>query len=135
MTCNIEKESREICALDEVLYWRDEYMSPLARGSKTRVKPDPRMKGDNRYIHKTKINGDYRDVLFDELYIDYWTSVTGINPFASNALPDSSTESPSIMLLVDCFLESVKITPSSKNPRHSLFIKFLEYLETHNDRT
>jgi hypothetical protein len=126
----IERISRSHCEKEEVLYWQDDYMSPLARGSKTRIKPHPDMLLEHGHLALTKINGNESTVLFDRLYLDYYLSVNGLNFLVPTSEEESSHAD--LRKTVDNFLDVSNISLSESNPRHSLFVKFVNWIESND---
>lgn len=139
----IESASRLQCTELDVSYWKDAILGPKKRGSKVRVIPHKSMLGEYGYLKKVRVMGEEIDVLFDELYIDHYFAVTGIDHRIQWRLSDQSEESDIIPVhefaisteeMISNFLNDGKIILSDKNPRHALFIKFQKYIgELSND--
>jgi hypothetical protein len=104
-------------------------MAPKARGSKVRVKPHPDMAKSNGHLAKVKIDGEIQDVLFDALYLKYWQSVTGLSPFPSEVESEPLEIRSSAKESLDAWLKSGNITLDKKNPRHSMLLKYIAFVE------
>lgn len=129
---------REYCKEYGFTYWHDALMQPLQRGSRTRVKPNPQMLDPHGYVKKVVVMGVATDVYFDEMYLDHYKAVTGIDfrkqwedvstPAIITKSLNANEKKVLVLEMMLEWLESSSIVISATNPRHSLLLKFQQYL-------
>lgn len=124
----ISKEHRETIDIGGFIYWKEFFQD--RRGNPWAIKPTKAMFVDYQVFGMSKKSAldysiSYREVFFDKAYIEAWVKHTfsGCEFLAFQEVTNIDVQ--------DKFAEFEAmndIVTSGKNPRHSLYLKFKEFI-------